>query len=488
MKKLIQNPYFWVVLIIIAGAGLRFYNLGFKSLWYDEACSYWNAQGTIQEVIQHNQIRNSVPPTFNFMIHYISKFGTSEFMLRLIPCIAGILAIGAAFLLFKQLFGPAVACATTLLVALASSQIEHSQVVRPYSFAMLFTFLVIYYSYRVLNEDKKTTYALFSIVISVALFLHYSLAFVIASTCILIVIEILRTKQFKKIVPFALSMIAPFISVCLIYNISLKYHMERASSGWGAAAYLQHTYWDGVLSSLPSYLLFNSESIVRFSYASETKTFIIALMLLGVYACIKYKKLYPLCIALIILSMSLILGLFAIYPYYGCRQSIFLTVPVYLLAGMGFYHLYQSKSTKPFFYIAISVLSVYGIMQSFEQLQKESNHNVKPILSKLESMAKPEDKVFVNYMSIPVHYYYTGRNAEDARILYRGKKGRQDNFETLEALTSQTKRLWLVFASTDDQDEKEKVLAFLKNEKNARFQTVYESESGLQKLILAKLE
>lgn len=486
MKKLIQNPYFWIVIIIIAGAGLRFYNLGFKSLWYDEAVSYWNAQGTVQEVVQHNVLRNSVPPTFNLMIHYISKFGNSEFMLRLIPCIAGILAIAAAFLLFKQFFGPAIACAPALLLALSPFQIQYSQVVRPYSMTMLTALLIVYFAYRITTEDKKINFIFYSIVLCFAVFLMYGLVFVIATTCIVFVIEVLRKKQFKKILPFTLSFVAPFISVCLVYNITLKHHMERASSGWGAENYLQYTYWDGVLSSLPTYLVFNTESIVRLSYASETKTLLIALMLLGIYACIKYKKFYPLIFAAIIFSISTALGLASLYPYAGCRQTIYLTVPVYLLAGMGFYHLFQNRSTKPFFYIALSVFAAYGIMQSVEQLQKESFQNVKPILSKLESMSKPGDEIFTNQMSIPAVYYYLDRSPEDAKILYQGKKGIQANFDTLETLTSQTKRLWLAFTFCDDKAEKE-VLSILSN-KNAKFQTFYESDSGLQKLILATFE
>lgn len=486
MKKLIKNPYFLIIVIIIAGAGLRFYNLGFKTLWYDEAVIYWNAQGTSQDMLQHNILRNNAPPTFIFMVHCISKFGTNEFILRLIPCFAGILAIGTAFLLFKQLFGPAVACATSLLIAFAPSQIEYSQQVRVYSMAMLFTLLIVYVAYRITNEDKKTTYALFSAVLSFAFFIHYSLAFVIASACIVFVIEVLRKKQFKKILPFALSLIAPLISVCLLYNISLKYHMAKVEGGWAAESYLQQSYWDGILSSLPSYLLFNSESIVRFSYTSETKTLLIALMLLGIYACIKYKKLYPLTLAVIMFSISLALGIFSIYPYSGCRQTIYLTVPIYLLAGMGFYHLFQSKSTKPFFYIALSVFSIYGLMQSFEYLQDESFENIKPILNKLQSNLKPSDEIHTNYMSVPAVYYYLGRNEEDVKIYYQGKKGVQANFETLESLASQTKRLWLIFTHDSGQDQ-EKTLSFLKD-KNAQFQTFYESDSGSQKLILAKFE
>ena len=485
MKKYILNQYFLIALIIIAGAGLRFYNLGFKSLWLDEAVIYWSAQGTLQEVAHHNLISNSAPPTFTFLIHYISKLGNSEFMLRLIPCIAGIVSIPVAFLLFRRIFGSIPACAASLLIAFAPSQIEYSQQLREYSMAMLATLLIVYFAYRIIIEDKRSNYFFYSIILCLSLFLQYGLSLVIASTCIVFTIEVLRRKQFKKLLPFAMSLIPVFISGLLVFNISLKDHM--AGGARGAANYLQHAYWEGALSSLPAYLVFNSESVVRFSYASETKTLLMVLMLLGVYASIKHKKFYPLLLAMVMFSITIALGLFSLYPYFGGRQTIFLTVPVYLLAGMGFYYLFQNGYTKPVFYIVLAVFSVYGLMQSFEYLQEESCENVKPILNKLQSNLETSDKIYINLAAIPAIYYYLDRNAEDVEIFYEGGREKEKNLKTLDALIPQTKRLWLIFTHAGSNDQ-EIVLSFLRDKKDTRFQTFYESESGVQKLILATFE
>jgi|GEM_PF-7101179 len=485
MKKLFQNPYFLLLIITAAGAGLRFYHLGYKSLWFDEAVTYWNAQGNPQEILQHNATSNSAPPTFTFLMHYISKIGTSEFMLRLIPCIAGILAIPLAFLFFKQFFGPVAALAPTILLTFSAHQIQYSQEVREYSITTLFTLLIVYYSYRVAAENKKLNYIFFSIVLCFSLFIQYGLALVIAAACVLIIIEILRNRYFKKIVPLALSLIAPFICLVLLYHISLKYHMTPG--GRAAETYLKNTYWDGSFSSLSSYILFNSESIVRYAYAIETKTLLIAFLLLGIYACFKYRKFYPLALAVMMFSSTLLFGLLSLYPYSGCRQTIFLTIPVYLLAGVGFYYLLQHRSTRPFFFIALAIFAIYGLMHSYQYLQEPSSENIRPILSVLEKNIKPEDKIFVDRKSLPAYCYYNRQSQYDISIFYERRKDREENLDTLNTPASQTKRLWLVFTHCSDKDQ-ERILSFLKTEKNAEFQTFYVSNSCAQKLILAKID
>src|SRR5579862_6147360 len=89
--------------IILLGACLRLYHLGFKSLWLDEAVLYWISRGDWASIIAQNASQNSAPLTFALLLHAVSCWwGESESALRLISCVAGIASIPALYFLGRQ--------------------------------------------------------------------------------------------------------------------------------------------------------------------------------------------------------------------------------------------------------------------------------------------------------------------------------------------------------------------------------------------------
>src|SRR3989304_4365027 len=135
----------FVIMITCLGAGFRIYNLGAKSLWYDEALDWLVAQGkTLGDVVFTNARAVQAPPLFPVMLHFTSVFGQSEIAVRAIPVIAGIASIPCIYLLSLSMNPSRVAaCLSALLLALAPSQVMYSQIVREYSLTVLLTILTI---------------------------------------------------------------------------------------------------------------------------------------------------------------------------------------------------------------------------------------------------------------------------------------------------------------------------------------------------------
>ena len=95
---LLHSRYVQILLILtIVGFLLRFYNLGFNSLWLDEATTLnWSKPGFF-EIWEISRSVDFHPPLFHWIEHLMLVFGQSEFVLRTIPALLGVLTIPVFF-------------------------------------------------------------------------------------------------------------------------------------------------------------------------------------------------------------------------------------------------------------------------------------------------------------------------------------------------------------------------------------------------------
>jgi mannosyltransferase len=103
---MLESKAFLVLLaIMFLGAVLRFYGLGFQSLWSDELASWdISTRETISKVI--GGLRGDDHPPLYFLILRFAQwiFGDSEWALRLPSAFAGWLCIPGIYLLGKRLY------------------------------------------------------------------------------------------------------------------------------------------------------------------------------------------------------------------------------------------------------------------------------------------------------------------------------------------------------------------------------------------------
>jgi mannosyltransferase len=123
--------------VISGGAVLRFFRLGTKSFWLDEAASATLARLDWRPfliAITHRQA--------NMVLYYLLlrgwiKLGSSEFVMRSLSAVAGVAAIPAIYLLGMRLFGPRAGRVAALLLSVHAFHIRYSQEARAYSLFML---------------------------------------------------------------------------------------------------------------------------------------------------------------------------------------------------------------------------------------------------------------------------------------------------------------------------------------------------------------
>src|SRR5690606_19767507 len=89
-----------IALLFIIGLAtvLRLYHLDFNPLWIDEAATLQFSTGSFAEIWQYTAAGEFNPPGFHWIVNLvITALGVSEFSLRLVPMVAGILTVPVAY-------------------------------------------------------------------------------------------------------------------------------------------------------------------------------------------------------------------------------------------------------------------------------------------------------------------------------------------------------------------------------------------------------
>ena len=121
-----------LLLILALAAGLRFYNLGSQSLWSDEGNSAALATRSLAQITQ-DAAHDIHPPLYYWLLRlWTSVFGLSEFALRSLSAVLGMLLVLVIYSLGARLFNRTTGLAAAFIAAIAPFQVYYSQEARMY--------------------------------------------------------------------------------------------------------------------------------------------------------------------------------------------------------------------------------------------------------------------------------------------------------------------------------------------------------------------
>ena len=142
------GPTMVLLAILLLGYGLRLYRLGDQNIWWDEGHAVWTARHSMREVT--NITAHDVhPPLYLWMLHaWIRIAGESEFALRYLSLIGGLLTVSLTYVVARRVTGRRPALLATLLIAAARFHIWWSQETRMYIWAAFLTLLSLYFFTR----------------------------------------------------------------------------------------------------------------------------------------------------------------------------------------------------------------------------------------------------------------------------------------------------------------------------------------------------
>ncbi len=144
-----SNQFKIVIFLILIGLVLRFYRIGYLSLWVDE---YMHGVAAAKGLFKHSE-NNGIFLTWMDTI-FVKIFGQSEFVLRLPVALFGIFTIYIVFLIGKKIKDYKLGLFSAILVTFSLFLIYWCRVVRPYGMVPFFYAVLIYSCLNVFKEEK----------------------------------------------------------------------------------------------------------------------------------------------------------------------------------------------------------------------------------------------------------------------------------------------------------------------------------------------
>jgi len=163
-----------LLFLLAAGAGLRFFDLGYRSLWFDEvATAQIVRMPDLNSALEYAGAWADHTPLHFLITWFLRSIGSDEFAIRLPYAIAGLLAVIALYALAAALYGRATGLVAGTLMAVLPYAIFYSQESRQYAFLMLLTTMVMFAAYRAANKGRVIDWAFLTIAGALDLWMGY---------------------------------------------------------------------------------------------------------------------------------------------------------------------------------------------------------------------------------------------------------------------------------------------------------------------------
>lgn len=193
--------------LVIAGAALRFADIGTESLWVDEIYSFRQAPKSVGMIIA-NASSDVHPPAYYVLLHFWSMiFGTTETGLRSFSALCGIVAIPLMYVLGRDLFSRRIGLYAAFLLAFSHFHIHYSQEARNYAYVVMVVILGMVGFVRYLKhfDDKEAGALMWEAIASffigslLVLYSHFFALFVILAQNVLVFgFALFRPKVWRR--------------------------------------------------------------------------------------------------------------------------------------------------------------------------------------------------------------------------------------------------------------------------------------------------
>jgi len=157
IKNWLNNKWLWLGTALVLAAALRFYRLGdLRAYDVDEAHMVLLAQGSPLEVIQRLHTDAYPPLYFLLMNVWTRLWGVTEAATRSFSALAGVGAVGLAFIVGRRFLPVGAAGAGALVLAAAPLHVFFSREARMYALIVFWSLVLLYFFWRALEEGRRS--------------------------------------------------------------------------------------------------------------------------------------------------------------------------------------------------------------------------------------------------------------------------------------------------------------------------------------------
>jgi 4-amino-4-deoxy-L-arabinose transferase-like glycosyltransferase len=403
IKSIIFHSRYAQILISLTLIGfiLRFYNLGYNSLWLDEATTLnWSKPGFF-EIWEISRSTDFHPPLFHWIEHIMLIFGQNEFVLRAAPALFGILTIPVFYLIGKELHDKNVGIISAALLTFSYFGIYYSQ--EAYSYALvLFVFsLVILFYLLALRTDNLIIWVIFGIISAIAFWTHY---YVFVGLGIIYLHAIItRGGNLKKDIRNAKNLLAAFCTTFILVLPLLFIVGERFFRLTGSPP----TY--GVLGPI-----LIQETLIRFSggYSSLNGiiTFIYLVLMIGglIYLFTEDRNKFLFC-AMFLMLPIVISVLISSKMTMNPRYLIYLLPVFFALIAMCYPVIFRYIPNRKLLYLIVILIGIMNAPLLAEYYSNYTKEDWRGFAGIVQSKTQDGDMIVLvpGYLSAPFNFYYS---------------------------------------------------------------------------------
>ena len=460
VQSFIKADYLWWGIILLGTAlRLRQYLLD-RSLWADEASLAVNlvtrSFGGLTQLLDYHQ---AAPVGFLFIEKLsIVIFGNHDYVMRLFPLLAGILAVYLMYKIARASFGTFGLFAVSIL-SLSWWLVYYSSELKQYSSDVMVALLLVYLAINCLKQNVQAkNFLALGIVGAVVIWISHPSVFIMVGIGLVLVLEKLTRKEYAPwtwILAIGVGWLASF---GLEYLVSLRHIVadEYLIDYW-RKAYLPTPPWSNrswYKDTLYSFAFFpfyrgdNLMAVVTLVFSAIGATSLL----------IRDRK-----IALLIISpfvVAVIASALQRYPLKN-RFMLFLIPFALLLMTEGFRAIYRLLAKwRPDFAVLFSGILVLAVIwqvvpNTYEKAVSGQKDDIRPVLAYVAQNRLPDDIVYVFYKTDPAfHYYAPFYGLEKGNIVVGVNDPRKrvalQNFEDDVDKLVGNKRVWFVFSEVVD--------------------------------------
>ena len=402
-----------LVVLTLIGLFLRLYNLGYNSLWLDEASTYGFSVKSFPEIWQMTAAGEFNPPLFYWVEHVMLVFGTNEIVLRIVPALLGVLTIPLVYWIGKEFIDRNVGIIAAAAFAFSPFLIYYSQEARAYSMMLFFVAAAMVFYLKAMKNNDLTNWALFGVFAALAFWAHFYAFTIIAA--LFIYALIVKLPQLKTGIHDIKMLVlggVVFVVLCIpLIIVTMQLFVTRTASA--------PTYGIQGLGII-------SETFRQVAGFNEYAMFLLcALFVIGIIQAFlidRNKALFLVLLTVLTFVISYILSFkMPMQPRYLIFMSLIFFVGV-AISYKVFYSLVNNRGVVYGFVAVLCIISAPSLANYYSGYSKEDWRGVAGII---QQKTNPGDQIiFVpGYMSQPFDYFYYS-NATDKTFEYGASSGR----------------------------------------------------------------
>jgi mannosyltransferase len=408
----IHNHYMHSLIVLtFLGFFLRFYNLGFNSLWLDEASTNTFAVMSISDIWRATMGGEFNPPLFYWIEHLMLSMGNNEVALRFVPAFLGVLTIPLIYFAGKEFIDRNVGIIAAAAFAFSPFLIFYSQEARAYSMMLFFVAFALVFYFKALKTNDIRYWAAFGILSSLAFWSHFYAFVIIASLMLYAILmnitNIQKNIQNLKMIAFSIVLVVVLCFPLILLAIQLFVTRTSSAPAFGIQGL-------GIIS----------ETFRQLSGFSDISMFLfLILFIIGIIQAFlidKNKGIFLVTITILTFVISFILSYkMPMIP----RYLIFFDTVFFIGIAISYKIFYSLIHDRRVVYGFIAFLVIIGAPVLVNYYSGYSKDDWRGFSGQIQQMTNPGDFVVVvpSYIYQPFDYYYS--NASDQTFEFGANTG-----------------------------------------------------------------